>query len=131
MALIFNSQVEEGFDYVPEAQKGEKKPFKVRIVPIPSVVMVKLEDGLLQRSVENELSLKTGSYNVSLCLEAVAGWDNMDDVEGNPIPLVATPKGRISEESLSMLPTGIINEIAGVIASVSQDPASIQIFAEQ
>jgi len=128
MALVFNKDLTEGFEYTPEAQRNEKNPFNVVIQPIDSVRLVTLEDGLLKRSVENELSISTGSYNVSLCKNAITGWNGLNDVKNKPIAIAVSPKGYISEDSLSMLPTALITEIAGVIASVSQDPSTIQLF---
>lgn len=128
MALVFNKDLEEGFEYIPEEQRGEKNPFKVVIKPIDSVRLVTLEDGLLKRSQDNSLSISTGTYNVSLCNNAITGWDGLNDAKGKTIKIDLDPKGYISTASLSKLPTSLITEIAGVIASVSQDPSTIQLF---
>lgn len=130
MAIVFNTELAEGFTYIVESEKGEKKPFSVTIKPIDSVRLVTLEDGLLKRGQDNSLSISTGSYNVSLCRNSITGWDNMNDNKGKAIPLVTDVKGYISEASLEMLPTSLITEIAGVIASVSQDPSTIQLFTD-
>ncbi len=130
MALSFNKDLEAGFKYIVESEKGEKKPFSVTIQPIDSVRLVTLEDGLLKRGQDNSLSISTGSYNVSLCRNAITGWDNMNDASGKAIPVNVDAKGYIAEASLAMIPTNLITEIAGVIASVSQDPSTIQVFSE-
>ena len=130
MAIVFNKQLEEGFTYVVESERGEKKPFSVIIAPIDSVRLVTLEDGLLKRGQDNSLSISTGSYNVSLCRNAITGWGNLNGEDGKAIECQLDPKGYISERSLSMLPTAIITEIAGVVAAVSQDPATVQTFSE-
>ena len=130
MAIVFNKKLSEGFNYVVEDERQEKKPFSVIINPIDSVRLVTLEDGLLKRTQDNSLSIATGSYNVSLCRNAITGWGNMIDAEGNTIDIVLDTKGYISGGSLEMLPTALITEIAGVIASVSQDPKNIQLFTD-
>lgn len=130
MAITFNKKLAEGFTYVIEDEKGEKKPFSVIINPIDSVRLVTLEDGLLKRSQDNSLSIATGSYNVSMCRNAITGWQNLTDPDGKEINITLDTKGYISLESLEMLPTSAINEIAGVIVSVSQDPKNIQLFSD-
>lgn len=130
MALVFDKSLVEGFNYIVEDERGEESPFGVIITPIDSVRLVTLEDGLLKRSQDNSLSISTGSYNVSLCKNAITGWNNLKDADGNEIKIQLDPKGYISEKSLSMLPTALITEIAGVIAATSQDSSTIQTFTQ-
>lgn len=128
MAIVYNKQLTEGFKYIPEDQRDDKKPFSVTIKPIDSVRLVTLEDGLLKRGQDNSLSISTGSYNVSLCKNALIGWDNMTDEKGKALDIDLEATGYISNDSLSNLPTALITEIAGVIAASSQDPSNIQLF---
>jgi hypothetical protein len=128
MAIIYDKTLEEGFKYISEDQRSEKVPFYVVIKPIDSVRLVTLEDGLLKRDADNSLSLSTGSYNVSLCKNAIVGWGGLQDAKGKDLEIQLDPRGYISNESLSKIPTMYINDIANVIASVSQDSANIQIF---
>lgn len=130
MALVFDKSLIEGFNYIVEEERGEDAPFSVIITPIDSVRLVTLEDGLLKRAQDNSLSISTGSYNVSLCKNAITGWGNLKDADGKEIPIKLDPKGYISNDSLSMLPTAMINEIAGVIVATSQDPSTIQTFTQ-
>jgi len=53
----------------------------------------------------------------------------MNDNKGKAIGITLDAKGFASSDSLSMLPTAIITEIAGVIAAVSQDPTQVQLFS--
>ncbi len=129
MAIVYDKQLTEGFKYIVESERGDKKPFSVTISTIDSVRLVTLEDGIFKRSVDDSVSLATGSYNVSLCRNSISGWDNMNDAKGKAIPVILDAIGYISLESLSMLPTAMITELAGVIASTSQDPSTIQIFS--
>jgi hypothetical protein len=129
MALVYNSKLVEGFTYIPESQVNDTNPFSVIIKPIDSVRLVTLEDGLLKRGQDNSLSISTGSYNVSLLRNSITGWSNMSDAKGTAIKMVTDIKGYISTESLSMLPTALITEIANVVAAVSQDPSKIQLFS--
>ena len=130
MAISYNAKLTEGFPYIVESERSEKKPFTVIVQPIDSVRLVQLEDGLLKRSQDNSLSISTGSYNVSLCRNAITGWANMNDENGKAINIVLDIKGYISEESLSQLPTALITEVAGMVAAVSQDPSQVQIFTQ-
>jgi len=129
--LTFNSALTEGFKYVIESQKGQKDAFCVTIKPISSVKLMSLEDGLLKRSADNSVSISTGTYNASLCKNAITGWENMVDAAGKPIKMKANAAGFIMDESLDMLPSSVITEIAQVVASVSQDPANIQLFSDE
>ena len=79
MAIVFNKELATGFKYIIEKEKSEKAPFSVTVTPIDSVRLVTLEDGLLKRGQDNSLSISTGSYNVSLCSNAITSWDNMLD----------------------------------------------------
>lgn len=130
MALVFDRKITEGFPYTPESQRGIKNPFVVTIKPIDSVRLVQLEDGLLKRGADNSLSISSGSYNVSLCVNGVSGWINMLDEKGKDIKITRGADGYISTESLKYLPTELITEIASVIAAVSQDPSKIQVYTE-
>jgi len=128
--LTFNKALAEGFKYVIESERGEKRPFSISIEPINSVKLMTLEDGLLKRDQNNSLSISTGSFNASLCTNAITGWANMVDEKGKAIPIKLDPAGYITIESLEKVPSTIITEIAGVISSVSQDAANIQIFTD-
>lgn len=130
MAIVFDKKLVEGFNYIVEDERGEKKPFSVIIQPIDSVRLVTLEDGLLKRSQDNSLSISTGSYNISLCRNAITGWGNMLDGGNKEISIELDVKGYITEAALSKLPTSLITEIAGVIAATSQDAGTIQTFTQ-
>jgi hypothetical protein len=130
MAIVFNATLTEGFTYIVESERGLENPFSVTIKPVDSVRLVQLEDGLLKRAQDNSLSISTGSYNISLCRNAITGWSGMTGEDGKDISVLLDIKGYISEESLSQLPTALITEIAGVIAAVSQDPSTIQTFTQ-
>jgi len=130
MAIVFDKNIEEGFTYVVEAERGQENPFSVIIKPIDSVRLVTLEDGILKRDSNDSVSLSTGSYNVSLCCNGIAGWNNLLDSDGKQIPITTGPNGFISLESLAKLPMNVISEVSGVISAVSQDPSTIQIFID-
>jgi len=129
MALVYDKKLVEGFDYILESEKQEKKPFTVTVTPIDSVTLVELEDGLLQRDEENSLSFRTGSFNVSLCRRSITSWKNLTGEDGKEIKMEKDEFGFISRDSLKMLPPAVINEIAGVISACSQDPKNIQLFS--
>ena len=130
MAIVFDKKVEEGFNYIVEDERGQEKPFSVMLKPIDSVRLVTLEDGILKRDTNDSVSLSTGSYNVSLCCNAITGWENILDADGKELEMTRGPNGFISLESLAKIPTAMISEISGVISAVSQDPSTIQVFTE-
>jgi len=130
MAIIFDKKIEDGFNYIVEDERGKENPFSVMIKPIDSVRLVTLEDGILKRDSNDAVSLSTGSYNVSLCCNAITGWENILDDSGKPIEMTKGPNGFISLEALAKIPTALISEISGVISAVSQDPSTIQVFTE-
>lgn len=128
MALVYDKTLVTGFKYIIESERGEKKPFSVTLKPIDSVRLVQLEDGLLKRSQDNSLSISSGSHAVSICRNAITGWENLNGADGKPLGIQLDPKDYISEHSLAMLPTSLITEISGVITAVSNDPSTIQTF---
>ena len=131
MALTYNSTLVEGFTYIPESQRDEKDPFSVKIVPIDSVRLTRLEDGLLKRDSKNNMSISTGTYYISLLEASITGWENMLDEKGAQLKSVLNAEGFLAPVSIGKLPTTLITELAGVVLSCSQDPANIQIFTAQ
>jgi hypothetical protein len=128
--LVYNPQI-EGFNYIPMAEKGEEVPFSVKLKTVNSIELAQLTDGLLQRSADDNVSLRTGSYNVGICKSGIIGWAGMTDVNGKEISITLTRNGTIDDASLNKIPAPMFEEIAGVIASVSQDPATLQLFISE
>ena len=128
MAIIYDTKLTEGFDYIPVDQREDKKPFSVKLKPIASRELIKLQDNLLQRDSEDKISLKTGSYNLAACKLAILGWSNITDRAGKEIKPEFSKDGRILDKSLDYLPTKYFDEIANVAISVSNDPSMIAMF---
>lgn len=129
MALIYNAELTEGFTYIPRSERGQENPFSVKIKPLDSVAMVRLQDGLYQRSTTTDsVSLRTGSYNVSVLEASIIGWDNLTDQNGKQIPIKLIKAGTISRESLNKIPSSMFDELSSVVIAVSSDPANLQIF---
>ena len=130
MAIVFDSRLEEGFDYIPVDQRGDAEPFSVKIKTIASRDLVKLQDNLLQRDNEDKISLRTGSYNLAACKLAIIGWSNMNDRDGKAIEPEFSRDGKVLDKSLDYLPTKYFDEIANVAISISNDPSMIDLFTE-
>lgn len=129
MAIIHNTKHTDGIFYTINSEKGDAKPFKVKLKPIDSIELVKLQDGMLLRS-DNDISLRTGSYNVNVLRLSIVGWENMIDDSKKPIKMELTPNGTISDKSLRMIPSTVFDEIAGVAVAISNDPKTISLFTD-
>ena len=127
MALVYNKQL-EGFDYILQSERGEAKPFTLKLKSIDSIELAKLQDGLLQRA-DNSLSIRTGTYNVSVCRLSIIGWSNLLDDKKKQIAINTTAAGTISDISLNMIPADLFEEIASVAVSVSNDPTTLQLVS--
>lgn len=130
MAIVYDSRLQEGFAYTPVDQRGDKNPFSVKIKPIASRDLVKLQDNLLQRDMEDKISLKTGTYNLKACKIGIIDWTGMLDKDGAEIKMKKDFDGAISDASLDIIPTRYFDEIAGVIIHVSQDAKAIDMYTE-
>lgn len=129
MAITYN-QVSEGFWYTPDSQKGEETPFRLKLKTIPSKELVKLQDGLLLRGLNDTISLKTGTYSVSVCKLAILDWEGVLDTDGKSIACVVSKGGMITDESLNVIPAPMFEEISNVVTTVSQDPSTLQLFKD-
>lgn len=129
MALIYNEELSEGFEYIPRSERNAEQPFSVKVKPLDSITLTRLQDGLYQRNVDtSSVSLRTGSYNVSVLENSIVGWTNLTDKSGKPLPMKLTKAGYISRESLQKLPSSLFDEIASVVVAVSSDPSTLQLF---
>lgn len=129
MAVTYNSALVDGFFYTLLSERGDKKPFKVKLRAIDSIALAQLQDGLLLRN-NNDVSLRTGTYNVNVCRLAIVGWENMQDLKGKEIEITLTKAGTISDESLKRIPAYFFDEISNVAVSVSNDPTSLQMYLD-
>lgn len=130
MAITYNNELEDGFVYVPLDQRGEKDPFTVTIKPMESVVQTKLQDGLLLRDDTAGVSIRSGSFNIGVLSNSIIDWSGIVDNTGKPIKIRLDRSGFITEASLNKIPATYFEELAGVSNSVSQDPATLQLFVD-
>lgn len=129
MAIVFNEELTEAFDYVIREQEGEN-PFTVSITPIPSDVFLKLEDGVVSETPSGEVIISSGAYNVMLCYAGITGWANLLDKDGEQVEMTMSEGGFIDHTSLQKLPANVLTEIAGVIGAVSNDLEQVKLFAK-
>lgn len=128
--LVYNKELVEGFTYIPLDQRGDAEPFKLTIRPISSRDLAKLQDNLLIRDMEDKISMRTGSYNLSVCKLSIIGWENMTDGDAKEIKMLRDADGRISDKMLDILPIRYFDEVAGVAVHVSQDPSSVKYYTD-
>lgn len=130
MAIVYDARVQEGFTYTPVDQRGDTDPFTVVIKPISSRDLIKLQDNLLQRDIEDKISLKTGTYNLKACKLGIISWSGIRDADGKEILIKKDFDGLVSDTSLDILPTRYFDELSGVIVHVSQDPKAVNIYTD-
>lgn len=128
MAIKINKYPKEGYKFIPESERGEEQPFTAWVKPIGTKNLLELEDSLVQRKGVDSMIFAQNTYEFKLVQLGLVDWDNVFDENGNKIKLQKTPEGIVSEESLNPLPQQIIKELAVVIASITRDPTTIQLF---
>lgn len=128
MALKVITTPTTGYKYIPQTQKGEANPFTVWVKPLTSKQLMSLEDKVVKRSPESEVTLSAGEFSFNVCKLTVMAWENIEDEKGEPLKLKLNADGTVSDESLCFIPSEIITELANVVSAVSRDKANVQVF---
>jgi len=128
MALIAVVTPQEGYKYIPQSQKGEENPFTLWVKPLTSKQLMVLEDKVVRRSGDSEVTLSAGQFSFSTCGLSILNWGGIEDSLGNPLTIKKNADGTITDESLCYIPTEIITEVANVVSAISRDKANVQIF---
>lgn len=123
-----NKTPTEGFKFVPSSQKGETSPFSVSIKPLTSKQVLLLEDKLVKRSGESDVTFSTGEFSYNTCKLGIIEWENIEDSEGKTLKLVKGSDGTVSDVSMSAIPSAMITEIANIIITISRDSAQIPVL---
>jgi len=133
MAIVINQDAyDKIYDYVilSERDPKEKNPFSVQLKLINSRNLAKLDDGLTKINDDQTVTLCSGSYNFNLLKRSLYGWKNLNDENGNEVPLIKNADGTVKDESISSLPLFIINELADLVATASRNPDSVEALFE-
>lgn len=117
-----------GYKYIPQSQKGEENPFTLWVKPLTAKQLMNLEDKVVKRSPESEVTLSAGEFSFNVCKLAIVSWENIEDEQGQALKLKLNSDGTVSDESICYIPPELITEIANVVSAVSRDKGNIQIF---
>lgn len=126
MALVYKRV--KDYNYTPLDERGEENPFSITFVPLSTRAMATLEDGYVTIKGEESISIHQGTYNYKAVKTALKKWENLTDDMGKPIKLKITSKNEVADESLDMLPSAVLSEIAAVIINVSKYPEGADTF---
>lgn len=130
MAITYNPLL-EGFDYIPLDQRQDPQPFKVTLKTITSKELLRMQDGLLQKTADDALTLKSGTFAVNVCKASIINWDNLLDKTGKQEKIDLDASGTISFDALNKLPIYYFEEIANVVTTVSQDASTLKLFVPE
>ena len=127
MALVLNKVIlEEEYEYIPESQKGEDKPFTVKFKRIPLDKLAELQDESIGIRQSGTYTININSQHYNALKLSLIGWDNIMD--GKKPLKFRILRNLASDESLEMIPTEIRTEIASVIIEVSKNPADADLY---
>lgn len=126
MALVYKKV--KDYEYIPLDERGEENPFKITFVPLSTRAMATLEDGYVTIKGEESISIHQGTYNYKAVKTALKKWENLTDDMGKSIKIKMTSKNEVADESLDMLPSTVLSEIAAVIINVSKYPEGADAF---
>jgi len=127
MALVLNNvKLEDEYEYIPESQREEDKPFTVRFKRIPLNKLAELQDESIGIRQSGTYTININSQHYTALKLALIGWSNIMD--GKKELKFRIVHGVASDESLEILPTELRTEIASVIIEVSKDPANADVY---
>ena len=130
MALVVKSGAQETLKYVISGERAEKKPFSVTLQVIKTRVFAGIEDIITKVNQDQSITINTGTYNYRVAKVGILDWDNMVDDKGKQIAMEVNADLSVKDESLDLIPTAILGEIADVISTISRNPALIDTFIE-
>lgn len=128
MAIKVAKVPTEGYKYIPLSERSEESPFTVWIKPVSAKQLLTLEDAVVKRGQEGDVTLSAGQFSFNTLKLALVAWDNIEDADGKGLVLRKNMDGSIADESICFIPADIITEIANVVSAISRDPSKTQIF---
>jgi len=126
MALKITTKTEE-YDYIPLSERGEDSPFTVKLRRLTPKEFAFVEDKMIKMYGDMSMSYSTGSYNWAIVKKGIVDWKNLVDDKNKPVKPVIGSEG-ITDDSLNLLPTEIITELANVITGITKDPEQAKLF---
>jgi len=127
MALVVNRAKEQTYEYVPIAERGEKKPFKVTVRRLTPKEFSFIEDKMARINQDQSVSFTTGTFNWEIVKKGLVDWESLLDENGKPVKIVIGSDG-VTDNSLNLLPVDLIAEIANVINGITKDPDNADIY---
>jgi hypothetical protein len=127
MAIIAKKSAEEVYTYVPISERGEKKPFTVKVRRLTPKEYTFIEDKITRYNQDETISFSTGTFNWNVVKKGLVDWENLLDEKGKPIPIEVGKDG-VLDSSLNLLPLDIITEIANLIINLTKDPENADIY---
>ncbi len=130
MALVIKKSNEDTLKYIPVLERDEETPAIFEVRRIPQREFAKLEDKLARVYNDQSIGLSTATFNYGVVKLGLVSWENINDEYGRPITPEKTKEGVFKDDYINMIPQQILNELAEVIASITRDPESIDIFRD-
>lgn len=126
---VNNASFKTTFEYVPLAQRGEKKPFTIIFEALKMDKLAKLKDNAMRVDENGNYTVSLNTLNYEVLKSGIVGWKNIEDAKG-AVKFKSDKQGA-SDESLTLIPIDIRNEIATIIVEVSNDlPNAEEYLAE-
>jgi len=111
-------------EYILESERDSKSPtvFKLRSLSIREAV--EIED-IIGKSL-NASGYPVGTFNYKVLKYGLVGWENLKDEKGKDVPFILDATGKVSDDSLGVLPTEVRTELANAVwqgSNVSEEEA--------
>jgi len=104
-------------EYILENERGSESPTIFKLRPLSLRETIEIED-LIGNSLEAS-GYPVGTFNYRVIRYGLCGWSNLKDQEGQEVPFITDPNGRVSDKSLERLPTAVRTELANAIWTMS------------
>lgn len=129
MAIKVATKFVQEIKYIPLGERAEDVKTSFTLKTLDYKTLSQLDDGLTSVGSDNQVSLKTGTYNRMALKHALQGWENFLDFDtGKEIKFKVDGNGTASDESLGYIPAELRNELASVVLEASRNPEKIKDF---
>lgn len=128
MAILLHQTPKEGYKYIVQSELDEKEPFTVYLRPLGTRMLLDFEDRMVERDDDNKIVIAQGVFAFRLVQHGLLNWDNMLDQEGKELKFDIGHKGAADADMIANIPLDMLTEIAGVVNTISRDPAMIPVL---
>jgi len=118
--------------YIPNLERGEDKPFTVTLKRLTTVEIARFEDALTTYNQETkDIKSSVAMFNINLCKSGIIGWENvLDENDVNVKLLFNSDDNLVTDSCIDDIRT-YIDEIAGVISTISKKPRFISEYIKE